>query len=48
MYAAGKAPLRAVVGANSAGSEAGLVCYRTLANSPGLPARFRLRVASGL
>ena len=33
MYAAGKAPLRAVVGSNSAGSEAGLVCYRTLANS---------------
>ena len=30
MYAAGKAPLRAVVGANSAGSEAELVCYRTL------------------
>ena len=33
MYAAGKAPLRAVVGANSAGAKAELVCYRMLANS---------------
>ena len=33
MYAAGKAPLRAVVGTNSAESESELVCYRTLANS---------------
>ena len=43
MYAAGKAPLRAVVGSNSAGSEAGLVCYRTLANSPCLRAFASLR-----
>ena len=45
MYAAGKAPLRAVVGANLAGSEAGLVCYRTLANSPCLRAFASLRRA---
>ena len=44
MYAAGKAPLRAVVGAkNSAGAKVELVCYRTLANSPCLRAFASLR-----